>query len=132
RARTRQRAACRAVSARRAQRACAVPIAWARGPVGSRWLPRATCRAGSGGDSGMSNGAPVPAEFRVDGREVRRSFGRAAHDYDAAAVLQAEVRKELLGRLDLVRLVPDVVLDLGAGTGRATIELKRRYRRSQV
>lgn len=80
----------------------------------------------------MSNGAPVPAEFRIDGREVRRSFGRAAHDYDAAAVLQAEVRSELLGRLDLVRLVPDVVLDLGAGTGRATIELKRRYRRSQV
>lgn len=80
----------------------------------------------------MSNGAPVPAEFRIDGREVRRAFGRAAHDYDAAAVLQAEVRSELLARLDLVRLVPDVVLDLGAGTGRATIELKRRYRRSQV
>lgn len=80
----------------------------------------------------MSNGAPVPAEFRIDGREVRRSFGRAAHDYDAAAVLQAEVRKELLGRLDLVRLFPGVVLDLGAGTGRATVELKRRYRASQV
>jgi len=80
----------------------------------------------------MSNGAPVPAEFRIDGREVRRSFGRAAHDYDAAAVLQSEVRSELLGRLDLVRLVPEVVLDLGAGTGRATIELKRRYRNSRV
>ncbi len=80
----------------------------------------------------MSNGSPVPAEFRIDGREVRRSFGRAARDYDAAAVLQAEVRNELLGRLDLVRLVPQVVLDLGAGTGRATIELKRRYRASQV
>lgn len=80
----------------------------------------------------MSNGARVPAEFRIDGREVRRSFGRAAHDYDAAAVLQAEVRKELLERLDLVRLVPRVVVDLGAGTGHASLELKRRYRSSQV
>jgi malonyl-CoA O-methyltransferase len=70
--------------------------------------------------------------FRIDGREVRRSFGRAAHDYDAAAVLQAKVRKELLERLDLVRIEPAVVLDLGAGTGHGTIELKRRYRSSQV
>jgi malonyl-CoA O-methyltransferase len=80
----------------------------------------------------MSGGAAVPAEFRIDGRAVRGSFGRAAHEYDAAAVLQAEVRRELLGRLDLVRLVPHVVIDLGAGTGRAAVELKRRYRRSQV
>jgi malonyl-CoA O-methyltransferase len=76
--------------------------------------------------------AHVPAEFRIDGREVRRSFGRAAHDYDAAAILQAQVRRELLDRLDLVRLEPAVVLDLGAGTGHATIELKRRYRSAQV
>jgi malonyl-CoA O-methyltransferase len=76
--------------------------------------------------------AHVPAEFRIDGREVRRSFGRAAHDYDAAAILQARVRRELLDRLDLVRLEPAVVLDLGAGTGHATIELKRRYRSAQV
>ena len=74
----------------------------------------------------------VPDEFRIDGQEVRRSFGRAAHDYDAAAVLQARVRKELLDRLDLVRLQPEAVLDLGAGTGHAAIELKRRYRSSQV
>jgi malonyl-CoA O-methyltransferase len=74
----------------------------------------------------------IPEEFRLDGRQVRRSFGRAAHDYDAAAVLQARVRKELLERLDLMRIEPSVVLDLGAGTGHAAIALKRRYRSSQV
>lgn len=80
----------------------------------------------------MIGDAHVPAEFRIDGREVRRSFGRAAHEYDAAAILQARVRRELLDRLELVRLEPAVVLDLGAGTGHATIELKRRYRSAQV
>jgi malonyl-CoA O-methyltransferase len=74
----------------------------------------------------------VTDPFRIDGSRVRRSFSRAAVGYDAAAVLQARVRDELLGRLDVVRLEPAVVLDLGAGTGHASLALKRRYRRSEV
>jgi malonyl-CoA O-methyltransferase len=74
----------------------------------------------------------VSDEFRIDAARVRRSFGRAAPGYDAAAVLQARVRAELLERLELVQLQPALVLDLGAGPGQATIELKRRYRASQV
>ena len=58
---------------------------------------------------------------------VRRSFDRAAQTYDAAAVLHAEVRENLLQRLQLVTLVPGVVLDAGAGTGHASRALKRRY-----
>jgi malonyl-CoA O-methyltransferase len=80
----------------------------------------------------MSTARGIPDDFRLDRRQVRRSFGRAAHDYDDAAVLQAQVRKELLERLDLVRIEPAVVLDLGTGTGHAAIALKRRYRTSQV
>jgi malonyl-CoA O-methyltransferase len=80
----------------------------------------------------MNSRAPDPWEFRLDALRVRRSFGRAASGYDAAAVLQQRVRGELLERLGLVRLVPGVVLDLGAGTGHASIELKRRYRPGQV
>ena len=70
--------------------------------------------------------------FLIDGRRVRRSFGRAARGYDSAAMLQARVRAELLERLDVVRLEPAAVLDLGAGTGHASLALKRRYRGSQV
>jgi malonyl-CoA O-methyltransferase len=70
--------------------------------------------------------------YRIDGGRVRRSFGRAAASYDAAAVLQTRVRDELLGRLDVVRLEPSAVLDLGAGTGHAAAALRRRYRSSQV
>jgi len=70
--------------------------------------------------------------FRIDAARVRRSFGRAARDYDASAVLQARVREQLLERLDLVRLEPVVVVDLGAGTGRASRALKDRYRTGEV
>ena len=70
--------------------------------------------------------------FDIDLARVRRSFGRSARAYDAAAVLQKRVRDELLERLDVVRLEPAVVLDLGAGTGHASLALKRRYRSSQV
>src|SRR5512143_2246253 len=68
----------------------------------------------------------------LDHAAVRDSFSRAAATYDAAAVLQASVRNELLDRLHLVRLQPAAVIDLGAGTGHATLELSRRYRRSRV
>ena len=70
--------------------------------------------------------------FRIDADRVRRSFGRSARNYDAAAILQQRVRDELLERLDLVRLEPAVVLDLGAGTGHASRALRLRYRSSQV
>jgi len=74
----------------------------------------------------------VSDPYDIDLARVRRSFGRSARAYDAAAVLQKRVRDELLGRLDVVRLEPAVVLDLGAGTGHASLALKRRYRSSQV
>ncbi len=60
-------------------------------------------------------------------RRVRDSFSQAAGTYDAAAVLQATVRDELLRRLEVLRMEPAVVVDLGAGTGQASIALKRRY-----
>src|ERR1700729_1221138 len=63
---------------------------------------------------------------------VRRSFDRAAKTYDGAAVLHAEVRENLLERLQLTALKPGVILDAGAGTGHASRALKRRYPKAQV
>jgi len=74
----------------------------------------------------------VTDPYLIDGGRVRRSFGRAARGYDAAAILQSRVRTELLDRLEVVRIEPTVVLDLGAGTGHASLALKRRYRGAQV
>jgi malonyl-CoA O-methyltransferase len=63
---------------------------------------------------------------------VRRAFDRAAGTYDAAAVLHAEVRDDLLRRLDWMTIAPKVVLDAGAGTGHGSRALKRRYPRALV
>lgn len=73
-----------------------------------------------------------PSEFELDRLQVRASFDRASATYEATAVLQARVANELLERLEPFHFKPSVVLDLGAGTGRLTGELKRRYRRALV
>ncbi len=71
-------------------------------------------------------------EFEIDKRQVRRSFSRAAADYDAAAVLQREVCSRMLERLDYVKLQPSRVLDVGSGTGWGTRQLAQRYPAAQV
>ncbi|HVW69264.1 MAG TPA: malonyl-ACP O-methyltransferase BioC, partial [Steroidobacteraceae bacterium] len=70
--------------------------------------------------------------FHLDRPGIRASFDRASGSYEAAAVLQARVADELLSRLEPFRFEPRTVLDLGAGTGRMTAALKKRYRRSLV
>ncbi len=83
----------------------------------------------------MSDILPMRAEadaYVLDIAWVRRSFDRAAGTYDAAALLQAEVRLLLLERLDLTALKPRLVIDAGAGTGHASRALKRRYPAARV
>jgi len=70
--------------------------------------------------------------FRIDKARTRRAFERCADRYDEAAVLQREIGDRMLERLELVRLVPRVVLDLGCGTGHASAALLRRYPKARV
>ncbi len=63
---------------------------------------------------------------------IQRAFSRAAAGYDAAAVLQREIATRMLERLQYVRLQPQRVLDLGCGTGAASVELGRRYPAARV
>jgi malonyl-CoA O-methyltransferase len=70
--------------------------------------------------------------FRLDARQVRRAFERAArHDADAAA-LQREVERRMLERLEYMRLLPRRVLDAGCGTGRGLGLLRKRYPRTDL
>jgi malonyl-CoA O-methyltransferase len=70
--------------------------------------------------------------FELDQPQVRASFDRASATYEAAAVLQARVADELVTRLEPFNFKPEVVVDLGAGTGRMTRVLKKRYRQAMV
>ena len=80
-----------------------------------------------------ADGAHGPdGPYELDTARVRAAFERSSVAYEGAAVLQARVADELLERLEPLRLKPRTVLDLGAGTGRATAQLKRRYPRAQV
>jgi malonyl-CoA O-methyltransferase len=68
----------------------------------------------------------------LEPRDVARSFGAASASYDSHAWLQGLAREELLSRLDLLQAHPSAVLDLGAGTGIAAVEIKRRFRGAAV
>ena len=71
-------------------------------------------------------------DFLLDKARVRTAFDRAAPRYDDAAVLQSEVRNRLLERLDLVKIQPKIILDIGAGTGHSSAALLQRYKKAEV
>lgn len=59
--------------------------------------------------------------------KLRDEFSRKATSYDSAAVLAREVGRRLAARIDLVRLAPRRVADIGCATGDGVRELQRRY-----
>ena len=66
-------------------------------------------------------------EFALDKRLLRRSFENAAAGYDVAAVLQHEVCRRMLARLDYIKHEPAAILDAGSGTGNVVAALRVRY-----
>lgn len=70
--------------------------------------------------------------YKIDKTRARASFGRAAQSYDAAAILQKQVREEMLSRLELVKLNPKTILDAGCGTGAASVALQNKFKGAQV
>jgi malonyl-CoA O-methyltransferase len=70
--------------------------------------------------------------YEIDKARVRASFDRAANTYDVSAILQKEVRNEMLSRLDLVNIKPSVILDAGCGTGHGSVALQKRFKNAQV
>lgn len=69
---------------------------------------------------------------RLDKKQVRVAFQRAAGSYDRAARVQKELADRLLEHLDPVRIAPELVVDLGAGTGDLVLSLSDRFRQATV
>jgi malonyl-CoA O-methyltransferase len=72
------------------------------------------------------------SDFHVDLQQVQRNFGRAARTYEQHDALQREVQQSLLERLDFYLQTPERVIDVGAGTGRGSALLKKRWPKAQV
>lgn len=68
----------------------------------------------------------------LDQNAVRKRFEGAAGQYDQAAFVQEEVQRRLLERLELTKISPERILDLGTGTGRALKPLNRSYRKAEL
>lgn len=74
----------------------------------------------------------MPDLYHIDKMRVRASFNKAANSYDAAAILQKEVRQRMFERLDLIKIKPQTILDAGSGTGHASRLLARKFNDSRI
>ena len=60
-------------------------------------------------------------------QRVRDDFAKAAASYDTAAVMQHEVCERTLERVDMLKLQPRLVLDVGTATGHSLKGLASRF-----
>jgi malonyl-CoA O-methyltransferase len=73
-----------------------------------------------------------PQALQVDKHRVRYAFEKSAACYDSVAVLQQEVARRMLERLELIRIKPATLADIGCGTGQIARALLQRYRGARV
>jgi len=76
--------------------------------------------------------SPLKKTQVFDQARVRRAFDNAAENYEQFAVLQNEVCKRLLEKLEIVKISPEFILDAGSGTGSAIPTLFERYKKAQI
>ena len=73
--------------------------------------------------------APPPD---LDPKAIQRQFGRRVARLPRADFLLREVERRMLERLDVVRLAPTMVLDVGTGLGQGAAALQQRYPAARV
>lgn len=80
----------------------------------------------------MKTAVDPATPYLLDRADVRSAFDRASSRYDDIAIIDSRVREEMLSRLDLVKLSPAVILDVGCGTCGWAAALLKRFRRSRL
>ena len=64
----------------------------------------------------------------INKKRAQAAFNKASVSYEEAAVLQKHVLGEMFLRLKLLKINPEIILDLGCGPGNAGPDLKATYR----
>ncbi|MBA2650021.1 MAG: malonyl-ACP O-methyltransferase BioC [Legionella sp.] len=64
--------------------------------------------------------------------EISKAFNSQAFEYESAAIVQKEIGRRLLERLQYMKIAPERILDLGCGTGYLSRELRLKYPKSQI
>lgn len=68
----------------------------------------------------------------LDKSKIAKSFSRSAKSYDQVAVLQQTVGERLVNHLELIKLKPEKILDLGSGTGAVTQLLEKKFSEAKI
>ncbi len=68
----------------------------------------------------------------IDKRKLASNFSKVAKTYEANAVLQQTVTARLLERLQLIKIAPRWIVDVGSGSGNASRQLAARYKKATV
>ncbi len=63
---------------------------------------------------------------------ISKDFSNAADTYDAAAIVQQEICNRAVERLQMLKLEPETILDIGSGTGKSTRGLQKQYPSAHV
>ena len=74
----------------------------------------------------------MPEPSVLDRAAVRRQFDRRAGRVDPADFLLREIERRMFERLDLIRLQPSRVLDVGCGSGEGVRRLRSRWPQAEV
>lgn len=68
----------------------------------------------------------------LDPNAVRKQFARRAGRLERADYLLRDVERRMLERLEVVRLSPAAILDIGTGLGQGAVRLQQRYAEARV
>jgi malonyl-CoA O-methyltransferase len=68
----------------------------------------------------------------LDAAKIAQAFSLSATTYDSVSVLQREVGERLLERLEIIRITPHAIMDLGSGTGYFTTLLEKNYKKAAI
>lgn len=70
--------------------------------------------------------------LRINKQRLRADFSKAALSYDEAAIAQHTICDRTLERLEILKVNPKTILDIGTGTGRSIIGLRNAFPGSSI